>query len=55
MKKYHLTILRNGNYLTIFAELRSITSFILSEKDDGNDTLILYSREMSDYEWDLIK
>jgi len=55
MKKYHLTILRNGTYQTIFGEMSSITSFLLIEKEIGNDTVILYSRELSEDEWELVK
>jgi hypothetical protein len=55
MKKYHLTILRNGKFLTIFDEMSSITSFLMVEKQLGNETQILYSKELSDDEWKLIK
>jgi hypothetical protein len=55
MKKYHLTILRNGKYETIFGEMSSITSFLLVEMKLGNDTHILYSRELSETEWESIK
>jgi len=54
MKKYHLTILRNGEYQTVFGEMSSITSFLMVEKQLGNETHILYSRELSDDEWELI-
>lgn len=53
MKKYHLTIIRNGKYQTIFGEMESITSFLKIEKELGNDTHILYSRELRDEEWEL--
>ena len=46
MKKYHLTILRNGEYVTIFGEMSSIENFLLIEKELGYDTHILYSREL---------
>jgi hypothetical protein len=55
MKKYHLTILRNGKCKTIFGEMSSITSFLMVEKQLGNETHILYSRELSDDEWKSIK
>jgi hypothetical protein len=54
MKKYHLTILRNGKYQTIFFETSSVTSFLMVEKQLGNETHILYSRELSDDEWKLV-
>ena len=54
MKKYHLTILRNGKYQTIFFETSSVTSFLMVEKRLGNETHILYSRELSDDEWKLV-
>lgn len=52
MKKYHLTILRNNNYLTLYVEERSITSFLLFEQTLGNKTFVLYSREVSDEEFE---
>jgi hypothetical protein len=55
MKKYQLTILRNGKYQTIFGEMSSITSFLMIEKEIGNETHILYSRELSDSEFELVK
>lgn len=51
MKKYHLTILRNGKYETIFGEMSSITNFLLIEKELGHETFIIYSRELSDEEY----
>jgi hypothetical protein len=33
MKKYHLTILRNGKHETLFAEIISIATFLLIEKE----------------------
>ena len=53
MNKYHLTIIRNGNYETLFAEITSIESFIAIEKELGRDVHILYSRELSAYEWSM--
>jgi hypothetical protein len=55
MKKYHLTILRNDKYETIFGEMSSITSFLLIEKQIGNKTHVLYSRELTESEWELVK
>lgn len=55
MKKYHLTLLRNGRYKTVFGEMTSIESFIAIEKELGNDTHILYSRELTDTEWKNVK
>jgi hypothetical protein len=55
MKKYHLTILRNGKYETIFGEMSSVTSFLLIEKELGHETYVLYSRELTDSEFELIK
>jgi hypothetical protein len=55
MKKYHLTILRNGKHRTIFGEISSIASFLIIEKESGNETHILYSRELSEDEWELVK
>jgi hypothetical protein len=50
-KFYHLTILRNGIYQTIFGEFTSITTFLLIEKEIGNETFVLYSREITDDEY----
>lgn len=55
MRKYHLTVLRNGKYQTIFGEMTSIENFLLIENELGHDTHILYSRELSNYEWELYK
>lgn len=55
MKKYHLTILRNDIYETIFGEMSSIASFLLIEKELGSKTHVLYSRELSEDEWTLVK
>jgi len=55
MIKYHLTILRNGNTITIFGEMSSIASFLMIEKELGYDTAVLYSRELTDSEWELVK
>jgi hypothetical protein len=55
MKQYHLTILRDGKYETIFGEMTSIENFVLIEKELGRDTHVLYSRELSDYDWKLFK
>ena len=55
MKAYHLTILREGKYETIFGEMTSIENFILIEKELGRDTHVLYSRELTDYDWKLHK
>jgi len=55
MRKYHLTILRNGKQQTIFGEMTSIENFLLIENELGHDTHILYSRELSNYEWEHYK
>jgi hypothetical protein len=53
MKKYHLTILRIGKYETIFTETSSIAMFILIEKELGREVHVIYSREVTDEEYDL--
>jgi hypothetical protein len=55
MKKYHLTILRNGELETLFGEMSSVTSFLMIEKELGHITYVLYSRELTDVEWELVK
>lgn len=55
MKLYHLTILRDGKYETIFGEMTSVENFILIEKELGRDTHVLYSRELTDYDSKLFK
>jgi len=55
MKKYHLTILRNGKYKTIFGEMSSIESFLAIEHELGYETYIIYSRELSKEEWERVK
>ena len=51
MKKYHLTILRDGKYETVFGEMSSILSFLMIEKELGREVHVLYSRELTDEEW----
>lgn len=51
MKCYHLTLLRNGKYATVFCIALSIESFLSVEKEVGNETFILYSRELSEIEY----
>jgi hypothetical protein len=55
MKKYHLLIIRNGEYKTIYGEMSSIVSFLLIEKELGNETHVFYSRELTEDEWELVK
>jgi len=55
MKKYHLTILRNGKLETLFGEMSSVTSFLMIETELGYETYILYSRELTDSEWELVR
>lgn len=54
MKKYHLTILRNGKYETLFGEFTSIEEFIVIEKKLGREVHIIYSRELSQEEYKII-
>jgi hypothetical protein len=35
--------------------MSSITSFLMIEKELGNETYILYSRELTEDEWELVK
>jgi hypothetical protein len=53
MKYYHLTFLRDGEYITAFACTTSIANFILIEKSLGREVHILYSREIDEEEHDL--
>ena len=55
MKKYHLTILRNGKHETIFGEMSSIEAFLAIEKELDREVHILYSRELSNEEWERVK
>ena len=55
MKRYHLTIIRNGECKTIFGEMSSITSFLLIEKEVGHNTVVIFARELSNEEWELVK
>ena len=51
MKYYHLTILRDGKYITAFACTTSIANFLLIEKELGREVYILYSREITEEEY----
>lgn len=51
MKKYHLTFLRDGKYVTVFAELSSIESFMAIEMEMRREVHLLYSRELTEEEW----
>ncbi len=53
MKHYHLTFLRDGEYVTAFACTTSITNFLLIEKELGREVYILYSREITEEEYNL--
>ena len=53
MKYYHLTFLRDGEYITVFACTTSITNFLLIEKALGREVHILYSREIDEEEYNL--
>jgi hypothetical protein len=53
MKYYHLTILRDGKYVTAFAHTSSITNFLLIEKTLGREVYILYSREIDEEQYNL--
>ena len=53
MKYYHLTFLRDGEYITVFTLTTSIANFLLIEKSLGKETHILYSREITEEEYDL--
>ena len=53
MKYYHLTILRDGKYVTEFAHTTSITNFLLIEKTLGREVHILYSRDIDEEEYNL--
>jgi len=55
MKKYHLTFLRNGKYVTQFAEVSSIESFMAIEIELGREIHLLYSRQLSIDEWIRVK
>jgi hypothetical protein len=53
MKYYHLTFLRYGEYVTVFACTISITKFLLIEQELGREVHILYSREIDEEEYNL--
>jgi hypothetical protein len=53
MKYYHLTFLRDGEYVTAFAHTTSITNFLLIEKTLGREVHILYSREIDEEQYNL--
>jgi hypothetical protein len=55
MKRYHLTFLRDGKYVTAFTELTSLEAFIAIEIELGRETHLLYSRELSNDEWIRVK
>ena len=53
MKAYHLTILRNGKHETIIAEMSSIASFLILEKELGYEIFVIYSREITIDEFEI--
>ena len=55
MKRYHLTFLRNGKYVTQFAEVSSLEAFMAIEIELGREIHLLYSRELSIDEWVRVK
>lgn len=55
MKKYHLTIVRNGKYETLFGEFTSIETFLAIEKELGREVFVFYSRELNNEEYRNVK
>lgn len=55
MKPYHLTILRNGKYETLFGEFSTIAMFISIERKLGRETHIIYSRRLTEEEYKIAK
>ena len=53
MKYYHLTFLRDGKHITVFTETKSVANFLVIEKTLGREVHILYSREVSEEEYNL--
>lgn len=55
MNYYHLTILRDGEYFTVFVMATSIPNFLAIEKEFGRKTYVLYSRQIGKEEYELAK
>lgn len=55
MKYFHLTIIRDGQYQTLFGSLTSLENFLAIELELGRQTHILYSRELSESEYEVAK
>jgi len=55
MKRYHLTVLRDGKYQTLFGQITSIAVFLKIEIEFGRETHILYSRELSVEEYEEVR
>ena len=51
MKHYHLTFLRDGKYFTAFTCITTIANFLLIEIELGREVHILYSREITEEEY----
>jgi hypothetical protein len=51
MKKYHLTFLCDGKYVTQFVQASSLETFMANEIELGREIHLLYSRELSIDEW----
>ena len=51
MKRYHLTFLRDGKYVTRFAEVSSLEAFMATEIELGRQIHLLYNRELTIDEW----
>ncbi|HRD16612.1 MAG TPA: hypothetical protein PK181_07290 [Methanothrix soehngenii] len=52
MNYYHLTILRDGEYFTVYATTTSISNYLAIEQELGRKTYVLYSREMDKEEYE---
>jgi len=55
MNYYHLTILRDREYFTIFVMATSIPNYLAFEKELGRKTYVLYSRQIGKEEYELAK
>ena len=51
MKAYHLTIVKNGVFHTLFTKVTCLEAYLVVANENGDNVNILYSRELDEIEW----
>lgn len=54
MKAYHLTIIKNGVYHTLFTKVTCLESYLAVANENGDKVDIICSRELNEIEWERV-